>query len=40
MKLSENWEDFERNFQKAFGMAYQPRLPLIIEVKAEESVQK
>ncbi len=40
MKLSDNWEDFEQNFQKAFGKPYQPRLPLIVDAPIEGAEKK
>ena len=35
MKLSDSRQEFEQNFNKAFGKPYQPRLPLKVEVPEE-----
>jgi hypothetical protein len=37
MKLSDNRQEFEKNFNKAFGKPYQERLPLKVEVPHEEA---
>lgn len=36
MKLSDNREHFEENFEKAFGKHYHERLPLVIDAEAVE----
>jgi hypothetical protein len=38
MRISDSKEDFEDNFNKAYAIYYQNRLPLVIDVEAEESV--
>lgn len=38
MPISEEPGDFEENFKKAFAPVYQQRLPLVIEVSAEDEL--
>lgn len=37
MRISDDRQEFERNFEKAFGKTVQERLPLIIEVEPSEA---